>query len=635
MIPKINHFALTAHTLIHDEEAVTTLELLGRVAAKMNTVVEQINENTDHINTELEKLPDYAGDAVTENIENGVIRELINADLMNALKLDLETLENRLDNLLISGSSTENNSELIDARNGKARKFATLGYHMRSLGDGSAFADAVRPGTVEPGRIMPGMLGGELTEHTTPAVIGMGGYWTGGNAYYDKDTLERVEHASYTVSTFFPCSYGDMYELESYLFGNKVYPAVIFDEFKNPLSVLGKPGKGDWTGEKQTITVPDKNAAYIAFICGNQEIANFRARQIMVAQDFGKTSQEKGYVHMRAMKRTNTVTDRAQIRFSLPREAAEGNFITIHPGKMGNVAGWTFRTFNAATPETYDQAGVSSSGYTFDPDNALRIYFETIPETTTEGEPVTHVSIFIDLLPVDGSQMMDVSLVLPNGALFPALHGGANRDNLNVVSPGAAGSPLYGKKVLGFGDSLMKGNTLPKPKSWFNIACGSVDMNMRNLGENGQPIHPTIHDLVAAHVEYEQPDYVVVQGGANDLRLGVHPATFRESLRSIVDTVREKVPACKILFMTNWRRSDYKTSEGFGEVEYVEEMLLVAEEKRVPCMNNFAESIDLTDPNTAAWADEGLVTNGEANIHFSERANEYLAAAFIKKLEGI
>lgn len=636
MIPKINHFALTNHTMIHDEEAVTTLELMGRIANTINDCIAQINAHTETLEKELKKLPGYAAESVTDNIENGSIGALINSYLLNQLDMDIQELNERIDNLLINGTSTENNSELIDAR----ANYTTLGNRLNALRDGTGFLDAVKPGTVEAERIMVGMLGGDIKkEKTVPLALGFAGDWDGGKAYYDRDTLEKIDHASYTLSYPILCEYGDVFKVDSYLFGNKVYPAVLFDQYHNPLKVLGIPGAGDWEKKEQFITVDQPNAKYIRFICGNGEIANFRARKIKWWDGFDALAYSRGYVHMHAKNRTNTVTDRAQIKFWLPFEARS---IELFPGKLENVKGWTYRIFGASSNSTNEyQLEESAAGYTYDINEGIIINAKTTV-SENDGVKFTHFCVFVDFIAEDPDQYMEASIILPEGAENPSLHGHLDSDYLNIVAPGAAGSPLYQKRILGLGDSLMAGNTLRKEFSWFNIAAGSRDMVHFNAAVNGMSVggspsgSPSIAGSIDSILEqFPQPDYVILQGGANDLRLG----NSLSGIQSVMDVLHNKIlannPKAKILFMSNWQRSNYVTPAGDNEYDYVAEMIIACERLHIPYINNYTDGLSITHQYVKTWADEGIVSGGEANIHFSKEANRYIAPQVVSKLEGI
>lgn len=647
-INPIRHFALTNWPTVIDEEALTALELQGRTAAKVNECVQVINEQIDIINAELDKLEDYAVEAVDNSIRDGKISTRLTGLMWENLNTSYKELNDRL-NALILAANPVDNAEIIDARG----DFETLGGHVRAINNGSAWGDAVRPGTVRAGRIMAGMTGGDLRDKfTIRETIPMAGHWNGPNGYHDMATNEFVSHTGYQMTDLIPCEYGETFILDSYIYGGLVKPAVLFDSEKNPIAVHGTPGGGSWDKIADEVHVDKGNAAYIAFVCGTGQVSDFRASRVSMKEAFDRDvyGSGKGYVHARAKKRTNTITDRAQIKvwFELPSDHSADRVYTLPLQllRYTNLASWTIRLFAAASDSTYDvQLPTSAAGYSFSTYQGIRPYF-TVPTETSEGLPVTHVCLFVDLLPAREDEFINaylcpVSLEWKGGAAIGkgyGLHGHLDTDTLNEVWPGAASSALYNKRILGVGDSLMAGNTLRKEDTWFNLAAGARDMLHYNAAVNGRPVagvDSMESNITAILDNFNKPDYAIIQGGANDLRLNNSVEAFRKGLRNVVAAIRENNPMCKILFVTNWRRSDYINGQGFDEDDYVSAMMEEAESLHIPCVNSYTTALDLRDPAIAAWADEGIVSGGDANIHFSRAANEYIAPSIIKALEGI
>ena len=650
----IKHFALTHWGSVHDEEALTALELQARTAAKVNEAVEVINQQIDIINRALDTIPGIAESVIDDSIQDGTIRDMLNGTLMAALRKDITALENRVSSIIANANDTDGNSEMVDARtdnNGKT--YTALGTHVRALGNGSAFADAVRPGTVKAGRIMAGMTGGDLRDkYTVREIIPLAGHWVGGKGYFDMNSHEFVSHDGYTLTDHIPCSYGDTFLIESTVYGNLVKPAVLFNENKECVQVLGTAGSGAYELVQDEIHIGRGDVAYIAFICSTPYLSDCQVQRVSMkeATDRDVYGSGKGYIHARAKKRTDTITDRAQVKvwFKLPADHTAGRVyhIPMQLLKYTNLAGWTLRLFAAASDYSYEmQLTNSASGYTFTTYGGIRPYF-TVSLETSDGLPVTHVCLFVDLLPAREDEHINaylcpLSMYWKGGSSEGtgyALHGHLDTDTLNRVWPGAASSALYNKRILGLGDSLMSGNTLRKEKTWFNLAAGARDMQHYNAAANGRPVagaDSMVSNIDTILAAFPAPDYAIIQGGANDLRLNVPLADFRAGLHTLVEKVLASNPRCKILFATNWRRSDYVNPLGHDEDDYVSAMLEEAEALRIPVVNNFAAGVNLRDPLVAAWADEGIASGGDANIHFSEAANEYIVPTYIKALEGI
>lgn len=655
MINPIRHFAMLAAPSIHDEEAMTALELSARTAGKVNECIEAVNKNEETMKEAIDQIPDQIVEDLGKLIMDGTIAGMLNGEVADQLGADLDALDGRIDMIISESSETEGNTELIDIRSG-VQNFPSAGAHVRAIANGSAFNDAVRPGTVNGDRIFAGMIGGIMREgYLMNEILSMAGRWTGGNAYYGGD-LERMDHTGYTMTAQIPCSYGDTFTLESYVYGGLVRPAVVFDTAGRALEVLGNPGKGNWDRQDTTFSVTKRNAAFISFVCGVGYESYFRAYRRTVKQlpTDQNLKHAAGYLHMHAKNRTNTVTDRAQIKLAYPI----GNFsnstyfsIPMQILSAKNCSSWTFRVFAASSAETYDQQlPESSAGYTYWTGEGINVQITDIPETiSSTGAAVTHLVLFVDLIADNPAEYMDIEMLIPlcNGSIksdYQALHGALETDHLNIVRPGAALNGTYKKRLFAIGDSLMKGNTLAKEFSWLNIAAGALDMDYQNYGVNGSPVYtstdesagdPMMDRIEAALSDFGTPDYAIIQGGANDKRLNISIENFKAGLHTLIDAIQTKNPMCKILLATNWRRTSNANTLGLYDADYVVAMGEVGEEYGIPCINNFAEGLNLLNPKVAAWADEGIVSTGSANLHFSKAANKWIAEKYIHALAAL
>lgn len=633
MINPLRHFSLTHHKTVYDEEALSSLELMGRIGAKVNELINNVNE----VNELVANLPDEVDRALSQEINSGNIAAIVGPAVLNELGTALSDLNTRISRIV--ASSGDDNTEVVDMRTGPSGSYDTAGDHLRAIATGAGFRDAVRPGTVNHGRIMAGMLGGDLAEdHTRLMAQPMAGKW-GSSGYFDKPTLAMIAHSGYSVTDLIPCKYGDTFVLKSYLFGPRVYPAAVLNAAGKMLEVIGTPGRSSWDVIEDSVMVTHPEAAYIRFVCGVGYESQFRAYRVAPnpETDPAAAMASKGYIHMIAKQRTDTITDRAQIKvwFKRPDKTTPYN-IPLRLYKWANLKGYTFRVFGANEVGAYNQQLTeSASGYTFDPDKGIEV---NVGHTQVDAYP--YICLFIDLLPVDGEQPMDVYLpqVAIDGDIWGvgyALHGSLASDQLRVVHPAALGSPLYQKKLLGVGDSLMRGNTLPVSMSWFNLSAGRYDMEFHNAAVNGQSVAQMSEAIDSVLAAFPQPDYFMLNGGANDLRLSVDLATFREAIINIITKVRANNPRVKILALTNWERSGYTNDLGLIESDYVEAMLEVCEALNVVCLNNYADSLNMKDAATQSWADEGVVSGGEPNLHFSEAANIHLMPRICAALESL
>lgn len=664
MIEPLRHYTLLAHGSIHDEEALTSLELAGRTAAKVNEVVGDVNAQRKQMEEGLDAIPGKIKGAIEEMHEDGTLRELVNDTLyqnvnerlaetdayiegvVNEMDEDLDAMNERIGNIIAAGTPTDGNTEVIDARtSADGTAYATLGQHIRALATGAALRDALKPGTIRHGRISAGMLMGSLAQRY---VIGeqwtTAGRWTG-SGYVDPDTLEVIEHSSYQFTEPAPCEYGDTFRVYTAIYGNKIPAAIFYDA---DLKIIGTSGGGigqsDWVHRYHYIQV-DRAASFISFQCGTG-VADFRVLRYSprMYPDPLEAMGGRGYIRAYAFNRTDTITDRAQIKLWFPVKEGVRYRFRVEPLIIKNVKGWSVRFFAASDDHSYSRSlPESDHGRSYAASLAIATDL-TIPEHTDEEQPFTHLAVFIDLIANDTARRVDATIAPPTldtisgdsfviNRLEPlnvTLHGGVDGDFVANVPAGGMASPAWRKKILIHGDSLTRGNTLPKTSSWFNIACSSRDMEYINAAVNGQAISD-----MSANVDMSGLDYYVLQGGANDKRLNKPLDGFRAKIRELVTSARAQSPRCKVLLLTNWRRTSGANDIGLHDSDYVAAMLEVGEELGVPVFNNYAHSLNLLDPNIAAWADEGIVTDGTANIHFSDAANKWLAPRFLGELERL
>ena len=124
-------------------------------------------------------------------------------------------------------------------------------------------------------------------------------------------------------------------------------------------------------------------------------------------------------------------------------------------------------------------------------------------------------------------------------------------------------SPLYGKKVIVFGDSYVQNSANPIEYTWhYKLAC-KYNMEYHNWGRNGSciayewkteqfgpPLYERYVDLP------DTADYVIVIGGHNDAvlmhRYGEGTEFFRSKLDILCAGLKQKFPTAKICFVTPW-----------------------------------------------------------------------------------
>lgn len=124
-------------------------------------------------------------------------------------------------------------------------------------------------------------------------------------------------------------------------------------------------------------------------------------------------------------------------------------------------------------------------------------------------------------------------------------------------------SPLYGKKIIVFGDSYVQNSGRPIEETWHYKLAVKYNMEYHNWGRNGScvayeweterfglPLYERYSDLP------DTTDYVIVIGGHNDAvlmhRYGEGTEYFESKLQILCAGLRQKYPNTRICFVTPW-----------------------------------------------------------------------------------
>ena len=125
-------------------------------------------------------------------------------------------------------------------------------------------------------------------------------------------------------------------------------------------------------------------------------------------------------------------------------------------------------------------------------------------------------------------------------------------------------SPLYGKKIIVFGDSYVQNAGRPIQETWHYKLAAKYNMEYHNWGRNGNCLAYEWRkdDFGAPMFEryIELPDiaadYIIVIAGHNDAvlmhRYGVDTEYFNSKLQLLCTGLKKKYPAAKICFITPW-----------------------------------------------------------------------------------
>ena len=147
MIEKLNsHYSMTNPASVYDEEALTSLELVARTAAKVNEVVEAQNtlrSDTDNKMKEQDnRLKTQEQTQIPNTVTSEVLKQINNGTFDRQINEYAGDIESRLDNLLgsVTTGSTTLDAEVIDLRVGThGESYENAGASIRTQINGMEY----------------------------------------------------------------------------------------------------------------------------------------------------------------------------------------------------------------------------------------------------------------------------------------------------------------------------------------------------------------------------------------------------------------------------------------------------------------------------------------------------------------
>lgn len=211
---------------------------------------------------------------------------------------------------------------------------------------------------------------------------------------------------------------------------------------------------------------------------------------------------------------------------------------------------------------------------------------------------------------------------------------------------------LSNKKMGGLGDSLIKGSSLGNTYTSLYLISQANNMTYTNYGINGNPIaNPSNYQegnnqgMCVRYTNMSNDlDYIVVMGGANDKRLDVPigqnsdevVTTFKGALNILIKGLLTKYPGKKILFMTNYNRTQDANNIGLHDIDYVDAMIEMCALYGIPCYDNYRKcGISWKTNIQTSWCDEGVYEGGSINRHLSPAGYEFLVPVYETLLKSI
>ncbi|WP_100753995.1 multifunctional acyl-CoA thioesterase I/protease I/lysophospholipase L1 [Vibrio salilacus] len=151
-------------------------------------------------------------------------------------------------------------------------------------------------------------------------------------------------------------------------------------------------------------------------------------------------------------------------------------------------------------------------------------------------------------------------------------------------------NPAYGKTLLILGDSLSAGYQMPIEKAWPSL----ITHDLAEKGQNIQVINASISGDTTGNglarlpnlLSLHQPDYVLIELGANDGLRGFPPNLIQTNLVNMIEMVRSaqaKPILMQIHVLPNYGK---RYTEAFSAI-YPQ----VAEKQKIPLLPFFLEGV--------------------------------------------
>ena len=239
--------------------------------------------------------------------------------------------------------------------------------------------------------------------------------------------------------------------------------------------------------------------------------------------------------------------------------------------------------------------GLSSGSYTW-----KRYRMASIPTESTSGVNVTEVSTgtaayneavtfsdityydFITFTSSDRMYVMNKTSASYSGCRLGRLSSGealiaevssysmGGSFTLIKLAPISAATALEGKKVVGIGDSMMRGHSLSIDQTWISLMCAESNAVCLNLGYNGSRICAHEYGQNTGWCnEYTQvptdADYVLIECGTNDIafdepEIGTVASTDKTTIwgamNALLGGLQSRCPKAKIGFISPYVRSE-------------------------------------------------------------------------------
>lgn len=522
--PLNDHYSFTGSPSIHDEEAMTALELAGRTAQKVNEAVKAFNEHeektVEHLTKQdaaIEKMNDVT---MPGKVAEEVDRHIESGDFDEAIDKYAGGLEARVDNLIgnIAPGSTASamDAEIIDGR------VNVNGIAYRSLGEALRTAETINQLRMTDTSI----LTYEPVEKTT-----FNGYYDTTGKYYELDSAR-----TYEVNV----NPGEVY-IYDIVYGYDLVDAVLFDASGKFIRYYNHlPEKTTHTDKTFTIVIPNGAAK----LCVN----TYALKTVGGVHYWGDVYKVTGsrindtdlidYVN----KRFSMIDMKPVLGEDVPGEVTENSFIYAESETVDSINGDIY--FTKACPVTpgellYVEGSASYKNFVY------TFYANGIP-----------LGVNFRNAENDNQIVFRGEINVPNGAdmLYIASEKNAAPvvKYISVYSTGGNVGEFAGLKWCVMGDSLTEHN-IRALKNYHDYIAEKTGITVINLGLSGsgymkrQDEEKAFYQLVDSIPE--DVDCITIFGSGNDIGLDEGYCDGPENTNTIcgcvhltITKIRERFP---------------------------------------------------------------------------------------------
>ena len=628
-IKPIEHYSITTPATVYDEEALTSLELAARTAAKVNEGVKVINEVEKRVDDAIENIPAVVASDVVKHIQSGDFDKEINDYAGD--------LEGRLNTILgaFPAGGTSGDAELADIRYDGEQTHPTAGEATRATREYARGTNELIRRAIEAGSIN--------VEYTTTE-IQLFDVWSSVN-YIDADGHLGKNASDQYYMKRIDARPGNLYYVAgSANYGNAFY--VFHDANGEPVSYETSGGGAEIETFKGYVYAPaNATSLYVASRGSNtHDITECVITSDHVAASFANVSDaienliNNGVDNGAFIIREGKPLAGSVNNNKLIARNDEGNpVLTTY---SGNIAGYYVSTYEVNAGEMYRVKGYA------DYENFACAFYDGLYNLTngegfSGGEPL----------------YFDRVLIIPAGVGYMSVAGKTGTavasvtpvENISPNRVGNGGLEWSNIKWTAIGDSITEKNARAS-KNYLDYIHDETGIVIDNRGVSGTGVLTA--NMYTKRVDNTFGDVVTIMASFNDVKelfdndtgIGIHVGdadseagdiSYCGELMNCIEKIYTFNPKAKIglIIPPPWNEKPYDAT---GDVR-VEDMIIavseVARKYGIPCLDLFYNSglrpWDVTFRVNYYSKDDG---NG---VHPDENGHKYfypLVREFLKKL---